>query len=289
MNRPSDARLLAIAAFVAPFLATPLGMSVYSLIHFGIGGTAQYPVAFAWGALGFALVALGLKQDEVRASVLGFLGGWLMWGGWFEFSFQLFAQVLRIPDLPIAPGIALPGSNGLQLASTPFLVVIVLLYGMLNRQTRCNFMRFLMRRTHLSPGMPVQGVARSISRTTAFETLCVIWALNSFWLSVFWATGMNTAFFVVLGLYAVWVLWLFTRLMRSTRPGPTLRYGVAVGILAWILVEMPAQLGLITEGWRRPFEHPWVAGAFLLLFATAIATVWRGRGRSNAAGALSAP
>lgn len=288
MSRPTDTRLFAVAAFVAPFLATPLGMSVYSLIHYGIGGTAQFVVAFAWGAFGFGLVALGLRQDELRASLLGFLGGWIMWGGWFEFSFLLFAQVLRIPDLSIAPGLALPGSNGLQLASTPFLVVIVLLYGMLNRQTRCNFMRFLMRRTHLSPGLPAQGVARSVSRTTALETVCIIWALNSFWLSVFWATGMNTAFFVVLAVYAAWVLWLVARLMRSTRPGPTLRYGVAVGIFAWILVELPAQSGLFTEGWRRPFDYPQVSGAILLVFAGAVAWLLRSGGRSRAEGAVSA-
>ena len=287
MNRPAESRRFAIAAFVAPFLATPLGMSVYSLIHYGIGGTLQYAVAFTWGALGFSLVALGLRQEEVRASVLGFLGGWMMWGGWFEFSFLLFAQVLRIPDLSIAPGITLPGSNGLQLASTPFLVVIVLLYGLLNRQTRCNFMRFLMRRTHLSPGMPAQGVARSVSRTTALETVCIIWALNSFWLSVFWATGMNMAFFAVLAVYAVWVLWLATRLLRSTRPGPTLRYGVAVGIFAWILVELPAQSGLFTEGWRRPFDYPAVAAALLLLFVAALTWVLRASARRTPESAVS--
>ncbi len=288
MNRPSETRLFALAAFVAPFLATPLGMSVYSLIHHGIGGTAQYVVAFAWGAFGFSLVALGLKQDELRASVLGFLGGWIMWGGWFEFTFQLFANVLRVPGLQIAPGIELPGSNGLQLASTPFLVAIFLLYGMLNRQTKCNFMRFLMRSTQLSPGMPAQGVARSIARTTALEAMFVIWALNSFWLSVFWATAMGTAFFVVLAIYAVWIVWLVTRLLRSTRPGPTLRYGVAVGLLAWILVEMPAQFGLVKEAWRRPLEYPLVAGVILLVFASALAWMLKKSGRSRAENAVSA-
>ena len=181
----------------------------------------------------------------------------------------------------------MPGSNGLQLASTPFLVVIVLLYGLLNRQTRCNFMRFLMRRTHLSPGMPAQGVARSVSRTTALETVCIIWALNSFWLSVFWATGMNMAFFAVLAVYAVWVLWLATRLLRSTRPGPTLRYGVAVGIFAWILVELPAQSGLFTEGWRRPFDYPAVAAALLLLFVAALTWVLRASARRTPESAVS--
>ena len=288
MNRHAAARLFALAALLGPFLATPLGMSVYSTIHFGIGGTAQYLAAFAWGAFGFSLVAMGLKQDEVRASVLGFLGGWIMWGGWFEFSFQGFAEVLRVPDLQIAPGMALPGSNGLQLASTPFLIALLLLYGLLNRQTKCNFMRFIMRRTHLSPGLPAQGVARSIARTTAMETLFVIWALNSFWLSVFWATGMNQAFFAVLAIYAVWVIWLVSRLLRSTRPGPTLRYGVAVGLLAWILVEMPAQMGLVSQGWRRPFDNPVITGAILLMFVAALGYVLRSGGRSRADGAISA-
>jgi hypothetical protein len=286
--RPVDPKLFAVAAFLGPFLATPLGMSVYSLIHYGIGGNAQYVAAFAWGAFGFSLVSVGLKQDEVRASVLGFLGGWIMWGGWFEFTFQLFANVLRIPDLEIAPGLALPGSNGLQLASTPFLVAIFLLYGMLNRQTKCNFMRFLMRTTHLSPGMPAQGVARSIARTTALETICIIWALNSFWLSVFWATAMGTTFFAILALYGVWILWLISRLLRSTRPGPTLRYGVAVGILAWILVELPAQSGLFIEGWRRPFDYPLVTGGILVVFASALGWVLKKSGRSRAENAVSA-
>ena len=262
-------------AFVAPFLATPMGMSIYSLIHHGIGGTAQYVAAFAWGLFGFSLVAVGLKQDEVRASVLGFLGGWIMWGGWFEFTFQWFAEVLQIPDLVIAPGVALPGNNGLQLASTPFLIATFLLFGMLNRQTKCSFMRFWMRTTRLSPGMPVQGVARSISRTTALETFFVIWALNSFWLFVFWATGLSTAFYVIFGVYAVWLLYLISRLARSTRPGHTIRYGVAVGLLTWILVEFPAQFGMLGQPWRRPLENPLSALVLVAVFAGALAWMLR--------------
>jgi hypothetical protein len=283
MDRATQNRLFALAAFIAPFLATPLGMSVFSLIHFGIGGAAQYVAAFLWGSFGFTLVALGLRQDEVRATVLGFVGGWIMWGGWFEFAFQLFADVLRVPGLPIAPGIVLPGPNGLQLASTPFLVAVFLLYGMLNRQTKCNFMRYLMRITRLGPGMPAQGVARSIARTTAFETLFVIWALNCFWLLVFWATGMGPAFWAVFAGYAIWIFWLFSRLLRSTRPGPTLRYGIAVGLLGWILMEMPAQSGLFMQGWTRPLEHPLVAASILLLFAGAVAWALRSAPRRPAA------
>ena len=276
MSFPVDRRILVAAALAAAFLCTPVGTALWSLNHYQVGGAAQYWVAAIWGALGIALVAVGLRASEMHAGVLGFLGGWMIWGGWFQFGFQLFADTLAVPPFQIAPGVALPGSNGLLLASGPALIALLLLYGLLNRETRCAFMRFVMRHGRLSPGSPTPGLRRSVARVVAMETLVIIWALNVIWLLVYWAVGFGALLWIIFAVYAAWALYLVTRQLRISRPAYALRYGIPVGLITWILVELPAQSGLLPAFWQRPLEWPLASLAVLLVFASSIGLlVWR--------------
>lgn len=276
MSRIVDRKILIGAALAAAFLCTPVGTALWSLNHYQGGGALQYWLAAIWGGLGIALVALGLRAGEMRAGVLGFLGGWMVWGGWFQFGFQLFAEQLAVPPLEIAPGVALPGANGLLLASAPALLAVLLLYGMLNRETRCAFMRFVMRQGRLSPGQPTPGLRRNVARVVAMETLVIIWALNVLWLLVYWAVGFGALLWVIFAVYAVWALYLVGRQLRITRPAYALRYGIPVGLIAWILIELPAQFGLLPAFWQRPLEWPFASLVVLATFLVSIGLlVWR--------------
>lgn len=288
MSRSVDSRILAAAALAAAFLCTPIGTGLWSLNHYQVGGAAQYWLAAAWGFLGITLVSLGLRAGELRAGLLGFLGGWMVFGGWFQFGFELFARLLDVPPFEIAPGVALPGSNGLLLASGPLLLAMLLLYGMLNRETRCVFMRFIMRHGPFSPGQPSPGVRRNVARIVAMETLVIIWALNVIWLLVYWAVGFGPLLWVIFGVYALWALYLVSRQLRIRRPPYALRYGVAAGLIAWILVELPAQFGVMPAFWQRPLEYPIACLLVLALFAASVLILARvsSTPRTEAAGGL---
>lgn len=268
--------MLPLAALVAAFLCTPVGTALWSLNHYQLGGALQYWVAAGWGLLGLLLVALGLGRDELRASLLGFLGGWMIWGGWFQFAFQGFSELLSVPPLYLAPDLPVPGSNGLLIASGPMLLAVFLLYGMLNRETRCAFMRFVMRHGRVSPGVPSAGLRREPARIAAMETLLIIWALNVVWLLVYWAVGFGALLWGVFAVYALWALWLVSRQLRLRRPAYAFRYAIPVGLIAWILVELPAQFGLWPAFWQRPLQYPLGGVLVLALFMASVLVLARG-------------
>ena len=276
MSRSVDKRMLTVAALLATFLCTPLGTALWSLTHYQLGGNLQYLVAAGWGLAGLVLVGLGLDRDELSASLLGFLGGWMVWGGWFQFGFQGFAELLAVPPLYIAPDLPLPGSNGLLIASGPMLLAVFLLYGMLNRETRCAFMRFVMRHGRLSPGMPTAGARREPARIAAMETLLVIWTLNVLWLLIYWAVGFGALLWGVFAVYGLWALYLVSRQLRITRAAYALRYAIPVGLITWILVELPAQFGLWPAFWQRPLQYPLACFVVLVLFAASVLVLARG-------------
>jgi hypothetical protein len=268
--------MLTVAALLAAFLCTPVGTALWSLAHYQLGGALQYWVAAAWGLAGVLLVAVGLGRGELAGSLLGFLGGWMIWGGWFQFGFQGFAELLSVPPLYIAPELPLPGSNGLLIASAPMLLAVFLLYGMLNRETRCLFMRFVMRHGRVSPGVPTAGVRREPARIAAMETVLIIWTLNVVWLLIYWAVGFGALLWAVFALYSLWALYLVSRQLRLTRAGYALRYAIPVGLIAWIMIELPAQFGLWPAFWQRPLQHPLAFFPVLALFAASVLVLARG-------------
>lgn len=120
------------------------------------------------------------------ATVHGLVGGWLLWVGWFEFSFKFFAALYGVQGYPVeldvAGGyVAAPAANMLQ-ATASLMAALLVVYGFFNLQTKCNFMRFFHRNLRLSPGMPTQDNRRSFARITAMEVLFVTWFCYLFWL-----------------------------------------------------------------------------------------------------------
>ena len=137
-------------------------------------GDYYYWALLAIGLVGFIVIALNLNKPEIRASVAGYVGGLLIWIGWFEFTFHFFAERFGIQPYRASERlVSSPDLNMVQ-ASFPLLVTMLLLYGFLNKETKCNFMRWFHRNTHMSPGMPTGNRQRSYARITAMETLLVI-------------------------------------------------------------------------------------------------------------------
>jgi hypothetical protein len=258
------------------FMTQPLGHTVYTLIETGAGH--YYPIAaVTTGIVGLVIVWRGLKRDEHSATLHGLLGGWLLWIGWFEFSFKYFAELYAVPPFAVEPEIvngyaAAPQASMLQ-ATLPLMVALVLVYGIFNFQTKCNFMRWFHRNLRFSPGMPTPDNHRSFARITAMEVLFVTWFCYLFWLYMIYFGTRGSGINITMSVYGVWTVWSVYLLYKSTqqvRVAPAIRYGVGAGIVLWAVAEMPAHFGAYKELWLKPFEYP----VFNLVSATLFVAGW---------------
>jgi len=67
-------------------------------------GEYQEVASLVVGAVGAGLIWTGLKRSEVPATGMGFLGALLVWVGWFEFTFEFYADMFRIPERATSSG-----------------------------------------------------------------------------------------------------------------------------------------------------------------------------------------
>ncbi|UCG73210.1 MAG: hypothetical protein JSV45_02165 [Chromatiales bacterium] len=263
-----------IVAFTMAFFSQWLGHSTYTVIEQSFGHY-HYWVAFALGSVGFWVVWQGLDKAETQATWMGLLGGLLIWVGWFEFSFEFFGELYNVPPYPVDElYAAAPNANMLQ-ASLPIMLGIFLLYGMFNRNTKCNFMRWFHRNLRFSPGMPVRNNQRNFARIAAIEILFVIWFCYLFWLYAFYFGSDSPVVAVAYVGWTGWALYLLWKLIKIPRVGHAVRYGIPTGIVGWGSFEMPTYFGAYDEIWLKPFDYPITTLVVLAIFCACFVYVAR--------------
>lgn len=260
---------LGIVAFVVACLSQWLGHSLYAIIH-AVFGEFHYYASFLTGLGGAALIARGLKLEEIPATWMGFLGAQFVWVGWFELTFELYAEIFAFPDYTAAPGLVSKGGANLLMATMPIMLTMLLLYGFYNRQTRCNLIRWFHRNLRMNPGMPTAENGRSYARVVAMETLFIIWACYEYWLYVSYFGASETIMVVAYVAWAVWFLYIFRRLFGFPRVGSAFRYAIPVGIIGWGLGEMPSYLGFYDEFWLLPLEYPVTTAIATAIYAAGL-------------------
>ena len=268
--------VVGLLGLLVGFLTQPLGHTVYKIMEKGLGDDV-YVGAVVVGSIGFVIVWRGLKQDELKATWMGLLGGWFIWIGWFEYAFKFFAVLYAVPAFPVEQGgyAAAPQANMLQ-ATVTIMLALFLLYGMFNLQTKCNFMRFFHRNLHFSPGMPTPDNHRSFARITAMEVLFVTWFCYQFWLYMIYFGTQGSGVNVIMSVYVLWSIWaayLVYKSAQQIRVAASLRYGLGAGIVLWGSAEMPAHFGAYREYWLYPHEYPIFNAITSTLFAVGLAAM----------------
>jgi hypothetical protein len=261
------------------FLTQPLGHTAYKVLEAAFGEQV-YWAAGVTGVIGLVIIARGLKQDELKATWMGMLGGWILWIGWFEYAFKFFSVLYDVPGFAVEPQVkggyvAAPQASILQ-ATVSIMFALLIVYGFLNLQTKCNLMRFFHRNLRLSPGMPTPDNKRSFARITAMEVLFVTWFCYQFWLYAIYFGTRGVGLQVVMGLYVVWSAWaayLIYKCTQQVRMAPALRYGIGAGIVLWGSAEMPAHFGAYREYWLYPLEFPVFNAIAALVFVAGIVAV----------------
>jgi hypothetical protein len=277
-----DRPLLGLLIFISVLCQKPLAHAINVLQHTAFEGTPRYVAGAMVGLVGFAVVWNGLKRPELQATVCGFVGGALIWMGWFEHGFEFFAHALAIPPL-VQDGVQRLSPNLLLIEATlvPYLAILIL-FGA-NRETRCRMLMWFHRNLRLTPDRPTSGYRRSYAWVTALEIIFVGWF---FYLTIILLydprilgkehPGTYAAFVVIL----VWAVYLLSRLLRYNEPAPAIRYAIPTANAFWLLVEMASHWHWFTEIWIKPIQYPvgnllilavFIAGGILILRQRSVA------------------
>lgn len=257
--------LVGLLGLTVGFLTQPLGHTAYKVLELGFGEQVYWAAGLT-GIVGLVIIWNGLKQEELKATWMGMLGGWILWIGWFEYAFKFFSVLYDVPRFQVEPSLpggpagyaAAPQANILQ-STVSIMLALLIVYGIFNLQTKCNFMRFFHRNLKFSPGMPTPDNHRSFARITAMEQLFVTWFCYQFWLYAIYFGTRGTGAVVVQVLFFAWSAWAFYLVYKCTqqvRVAAALRYGIGAGIVLWGSAEMPAHFGAYREYWLHPDEFP---------------------------------
>ena len=265
-----------LVTFGVAFLGLPLGHSIYAIIR-DVFGPAQFVAASVLGVIGMLLTWAGIKRSEHSATWLGYLGGFFIWIGFFEFYFEFYAEVFALPTLRVG-GVPMGGSSGMLQATLPIMLAMFLLYGLFNRETKCNLMRWLHRNAHFTPGNPTSALNRNFARITAIETIFVTWAIYLFWLYMLWFGVPSIPLYVAWVAFLIWTVYLMNRLVKMTRVAAALRYAIPVGNIFWGVIEMPSHMpNTYPEWWLKPAKYPLFFVVVLGLFTAGIIAIARAK------------
>jgi hypothetical protein len=246
--------------------------------------------SFLLGFGGFALVWIGMKKPETQATLLGYLGGNLIWCGWFEWTWRYMSHFLNIQG--ISDTMAIPAADGtvqtmdvmilspelLLIQATTLLVVALLIFFGANKDTRCRMFMWFHRNFKLRPDTMTPGFKRQHARTAAIETVFLIWTIYLFAIFINDPRGISydsiAAVVITVG-FVIWAIYLITKLFKIRGLGSAFRYAIPTGNIAWLPIESFSRWGLYPEIWIKPAQYPALMTLILLFFITGIFVMYR--------------
>ena len=252
-------QFFAVTALAATFLGQPLARAVnrVTLVLFGEWAIFGFLLI---GMFGLLLLARYLYAEERVATLIGFIAGLLMWRGFFDGPLRFFADYFNIAPIDFG-GFPLGGRYALLMSSATIMIALLALYGGMNRETQCYFLRWVFRTIRWSPGLPTATATRSVARVTAMETVFVQWAISLLFL--FFGGTVGMPFY---GVMVLWACFLTYRLFKHRRAALAFRYAIPVSIIIWSLAEVGAFFGWYSEFWQQPLQHPWLMLVLVVLF-----------------------
>jgi len=100
LQRISKTPYVGIFSLIMVWCSLALGHSLVVLQH-ASNPMGAFDTAFSvvLGFAGFVLVWVGMRRPENQATLLGWLGGSLIWCGWFEWTWRYTAHYLEIEPI----------------------------------------------------------------------------------------------------------------------------------------------------------------------------------------------
>lgn len=271
----------AIASFLFVLFMMPLGHALMIIMEHTMSATALHYSAFAMGAIGLAMVIIGVfAKGDTRQTLWGLLGGLLFWTGWVEFLFMYYAnrygtqadidpvtgEVITRPEYLIMP------------ASFGFWMMIMVMY-IFSTRNGCNFINWWQRR--LFGKHKVEIAARPMTRHTSIVTFMelnmILWGsyllLMFCYDDVFLGDRHPVTFMVALGCL-IGSFFIFAKQLRIAAWGANIRMAIATVIVFWTPVEVLGRTGIFNEIWIAPLQHKTEMAIILAAFILLAVYMW---------------
>lgn len=237
------------------------------------------------GSAGFYLVWVGRLRGEAVGTWLGFIAGTMMWIGFFELSWKIFAHALRPAPVTYEGLVILnPELQVIEASTAAFLVLMAFLT--INKETRCNMMVWIRRQLDMDPGRPMTSKERNFAAVTALESIATTWACYIVTIICvdprLIGNPMSTAAQLPFLAIFVWGIYLIWRLTKQKHMAPALRYAIGVGNVNWIWIEAGSRLKVYPEIWIKPLQYPLAMSAIAATLILAMTVMLRNRGARGA-------
>ncbi|MEM0952991.1 MAG: hypothetical protein AAGI24_02520 [Pseudomonadota bacterium] len=233
-------------------------------------------ISMTLGTLGLILIWYGLKAGDVLGSMLGYMGGTLVWVGFFEWTWWSCSHWLGIETLVIDGRAVLPPSMLLVQASSMIFLPLLLLAGT-NKDTRCRMMLWCRRRLGLHIPRDA-GHQHHAARVSATETVFIIWFVYLLNITLYDPRLVGPgpgAHHVVSVLIGVWALYLCTKLIRIAQIGAAIRYAIPTAYFLSIPLDSMTLAGWFPAMWVQPLSYPGYAAGAVLAFVAAALLLYR--------------
>ena len=260
---------LGLLIFATIILYKPIAHTLLVLQHYVFTGDSKYAVGLLVGLFGFWLVGKGLRRDELSATAMGYMGGALIWMGWFEHSFEFFGEALGVDPVMADGQVYLTPNLALMEATAVPFIAMMILFGA-NRETRCRLLMWFHRNLRTAPPKPTQGYKRNYAWVTAWETIFVTWAFYIMIVMLYdprLAGIDHPVTYIAFGAYLIWGTYLLLRLVKYNEPAAAIRYAIPTTNAFWITIEMASHWKWFPEIWVKPLQYPVSAVAFMAAFA----------------------
>lgn len=269
---------IGLLAFLGVFVVQGLGHTTMAVMHWLLGDAWQFQAAFVMGLVGVAMLLYGMRvQGETAATWWGFFAAMLLWTGWVEFTFIEYSLQLAVPPLLDNAGEIATKPEYLLMESSVGVMVVTLLYFLLNKETKCNFFRWIQRKCRLPVGRPNPGHERNFALITFMESIFLLWFFYLFLLTIYneaWLGETHPLTYVIFVLNTIWAVYLFRRLIKMWKVGTAIRYAIATAIIAFNSYELLGRWDIGPDIWMEPQKYGLELTAITLVVAAITAISW---------------
>jgi hypothetical protein len=249
-----------IASFFMVLLTMPLGHAMMIIMDATMSATAVHYAAFTMGAVGLAIVILGVfVSGDTRQTLCGLFGGLLFWTGWVEFLFQYYAQRYGVQP-EIENGVVVTRPEYLILPATFGLWAMVMTMYLFSTRNGCNFMNWLQKVFFGRHKVEIaaQPMTRHTSIVTFMELNVILWTcylvLMFCYDKRFLGDHHPVTFLVGLGCL-IGAFFIFKRQLKLASWGANIRMSIATVIVIWTPVEILGRINFFNEVWIEPMKY----------------------------------